>query len=85
MTAPPDSPLDRAAEGLLEKLRLFTSTLDEHERALLGALIGPGIVQAYAATEVEGFGLDGWSADDLPGALAHALHDAGVRVEGLGL
>ena len=50
--------MDDAADRLLTRLREFVATLGDDERALLSALIGPGIVEAYAATEVEGFGLD---------------------------
>lgn len=76
-----------AAERLLAKLRHFIATeLDEEERALLGALVAPGVAQAHAAAdaEVQGFG-GGWSPNDLPRALVTALRDSGVRVEGLGL
>lgn len=72
---------------MLAKLRHFVATqLDDEERALLGALVAPGVARAYAAPdpEVQGFG-GGWSPDDLPRALATALRDVGVRVEGLGL
>lgn len=73
-----------AAERLLAKLRDFIATeLDQDERALLGALIAPGVAQAHA--EVNGFAQGGWSPEDLPRALVTALRDSGVRVEGLGL
>jgi hypothetical protein len=77
-----------AAERLLTKLRHFIAVeLDPDERALLGALVAPGVAQAHfdAEAEVEGFAVSGWSADDLPRALVVALRDSGVRVVGLGL
>lgn len=77
-----------AAERLLAKLRHFIATeLDSDERALLGALVAPGVAQAHADddVEVQGFAGGGWSATDLPRALVTALRDSDVRVEGLGL
>jgi len=77
-----------AAERLLAKLRHFIATeLDYDERALLGALVAPGVARAHAEaeTEVRGFAGGGWSAADLPQALVTALRDSNVRVEGLGL
>jgi len=78
----------QAAEHLLAKLRHFIATeLDEDERALLGALVAPGVARAHpdAGADVTGFALGGWSPDDLPRTLVAALRDSGVRVEGLGL
>lgn len=75
-----------AAERLLAKLRDFIATeLDQDERALLAALVAPGVAQAHADSEVTGFVQGGWSSNDLPRALVTALRDSGVRVEGLGL
>lgn len=77
-----------AAERLLAKLRIFIATeLDQDERALLGALVAPGVAQAHVDDddEVQGFAGGGWSAADLPSALVTALRDSDVRVEGLGL
>lgn len=76
-----------AAARLLQKLRHFIATeLDEEERALMGALVAPGVARAYAPEEdVEGYGLVGWAPSDLPESLAAELRRAGVRVEGLGL
>jgi len=78
----------QAAERLLVKLRHFIATeLDHDERALLGALVAPGVAQAHPDPEadVQGFTVGGWSPGDLPQALVSALRDADVRVEGLGL
>ena len=77
-----------AAARLLEKLRHFIATeLDAEERALLGALVAPGVAQAYGDddSDVEAFGMVGWSPSDLPDALVDELRRSGVRVEGLGL
>ncbi len=79
--------MDRAAAArLLEKLRRFIATeLDDEERALFATLITPGVAQAYRDDDVQGFGVAGWTPNDLPEALATELRRAGVRVEGLGL
>ncbi|MDQ6728539.1 MAG: hypothetical protein M3066_20610 [Actinomycetota bacterium] len=77
-----------AAERLLAKLRHFIATeLDQDERALLGALVAPGVARAHPDpdAEVQGFAAGGWAPGDLPEALVNALRDADVRVEGLGL
>lgn len=77
-----------AAERLLAKLRHFIATeLDHEERAMLGALVAPGVARAHSGpeAEVEGFAIGGWSPADLPRALVDALRDSDVRVEGLGL
>lgn len=76
-----------AAARLLEKLRHFITTeLDADERALLSALVAPGVAQAFGQDDdVEGFGLTGWAPSDLPEALVAELRRAGVRVEGLDL
>jgi len=72
-----------AAERLLDKLRdLVEHHLDDDERALFAALIAPGLQQAYATPEVEGFGAD-WSTTTLPTALVDAIQDRQVRIEGL--
>jgi hypothetical protein len=74
-----------AAERLLEKVRRFVAdNLDDEERALFASLIAPGVARAYSS-EVEAFGVDGWSPADLPESLIAALREGGVRVEGLGL
>jgi hypothetical protein len=74
-----------AADRLLEKLRLFIAVeLDEDERTMLAALLAPGVARAYSS-EVQAFGVEGWSPADLPEALVEALRGGGVRVEGLGL
>lgn len=74
-----------AAMSLLAKLRAFVSNdLDANERTMFAALVGPGVIAAYAADEVSGFDA-GWGAELLPDALAHAITEEGIRVEGLDL
>ena len=70
-----------AATRLLDKLRTFASdSLDDEERGLLAALIGPGIGMAYREDdEVEGFGVD-WSPSRLPDFLADAIRDRSLRI-----
>ena len=74
---------DEAAARLLEKLRAFVADeLDEQERELLAVLLAPGVAMAYPDDEVVGFSVD-WRADAVPEALANALREGGLRVEGL--
>jgi hypothetical protein len=69
---------------MLAKLRDFMAReLDGEERALLAALLTPGIARAYEEHEVEGFGLVDWLPDALPASLEEALRRGGVRVTGL--
>ena len=81
---PSQQPVDRAAaDRLLDKLRdLVEHNLDDDERALFAALLAPGLEQAYGSAEVEGFSAD-WGASTLPAALADAVRDRQVRIEGL--
>ena len=46
---------DRTVRSLLVKLRGFAETLDDDERRLFAALVGPGVEQAVEHTEVEPF------------------------------
>lgn len=76
-------PVPTAADRLLDKLRdLAANSLDDEERALLAALIAPGISQAYNEAEVNGFDALSVSAV-LPSALADAIRGRDVRIEGL--
>lgn len=74
------------AERLLAKVRAFVAGLDEEERQLFAALIGPGVSLAHRQTnetdEVLGFE-SGWGRRQLPGHLAQVVRDQGVRVVGL--
>lgn len=82
-SSPEGGPTDDAAVRLLAKLRQFvTDELDDDERALLAVLLAPGVARAYPADDVVGFAVD-WDANALPHALAEALRDGGLRVEGL--
>jgi hypothetical protein len=46
---------EATGQSLLAKLRAFTGTLDDDERRLFAALIGPGVEQAVGNAEVELF------------------------------
>jgi hypothetical protein len=71
------------ARRLIEKLRVFIADeLTQEEGSMLAALVAPGISLAYAEDEVSGFGAH-WGVGALPQALAKALQDSEVRVEGL--
>ena len=75
---------ETAAERMLGKLRDFMAReLDDEERALLAALLTPGVARAYEDREVAGFGLVDWAPDALPASLEEALRRGGVRVTGL--
>jgi hypothetical protein len=70
-----------AADRLLDKLRdLIDNGLDDEERVVLAALLAPGVARAYNEAEVEGFG---WTSETLPTALADAIRDRQLRIEGL--
>jgi hypothetical protein len=75
-----------AGARLMTKLRHFIeSELDDDERALLAALLAPGIAQAYEEVDVAGYTATVWAPDALPHALVRAIREKGVRVQGLGL
>ncbi len=72
-----------ATDRLLEKLRTFVADLDDDERQLFAALVGPGVALAYRETdEVVGFGT-GWGPQQLPDHLAASVRESGIRVIGL--
>jgi hypothetical protein len=78
----PDSG-DTAAR-VLEKLRTFVASLDTDERAIMAALLAPGVAHAYAEPEGEVVGFTmgaGWSPDRLPDSLTSQIRDKGLRVE----
>jgi hypothetical protein len=101
MSMNPDEPAaipddDAVAARLLEKLRVFVGALDDEERAVMAALLAPGVASAYTGPELEpevvGFGMnstpperDGaeraWSPERLPDSLTDRIRDQGVRIE----
>jgi hypothetical protein len=69
---------------VLDKLRTFVGTLDDDERAVLAALLAPGVAEAYnEADDVSGFGMapDRWTPERLPDALAARIRDSRFRIE----
>jgi len=77
-----------SVSSLLEKLHRFSTTeLDLDERAVLGALLAPGIRwalgQGAADDEVTSFGLLVWTPESLANGLRRALADrAGAEPAG---
>lgn len=69
------------AADFLEKMRAFAEGLDPEERALLAALIAPGVDAAWGESEVSGFGME-WNPSLLPNHLADAIRDRNLRIEG---
>lgn len=68
---------------MLQKIRRFVQEdLDEAERRMFAALVGPGVIAAYATDDVAGFSAD-WGSTVLTDALSHAIIEEGLRVEGL--
>ncbi len=74
---------DPTAERALEKLRTFVASLDDGERAVVAALLAPGVASAYAGpdAEVVGFEMTGWSPERLPDTLAARVRAQHIRVE----
>jgi hypothetical protein len=73
----------QATDRLLEKLRTFVAALDDDERQLFAALVGPGVALAYRDTDdVVGFGA-GWEPHQLPDHLAALVRESDIRVVGL--
>ncbi len=69
-----------AADRLLDKLKEFAAALDAEERALLAALLAPGVASAHEEEpEVEGFA---WRPGALPDHLADTIRSRDLRVEG---
>jgi hypothetical protein len=71
----PDVEIPDVADRLLAKLRKFVQELDRDERAVLAALLAPGIAASFPTghqpPEVEAFGFVEWDE--------RALHDAMAR------
>ncbi len=81
MTDP--SSTDPTAERALGKLRTFVAALDDDERAVVAALLAPGVASAYAEpdADVVGFEMTGWSPERLPDSLAARIRAQHIRVE----
>ncbi len=76
--------MNDVAQRVLQKVQVFVrDQLDDEERLLFGALVAPGIAQAYRDDEVEGFEAAPWAAGLLPQDMADAVRERGVRVAGL--
>jgi hypothetical protein len=81
---------EEAAQRLLQKIRSFVSDeLDDDEATLFAALVAPGVSLAYPSdegfdsdNEVSGFAAI-WRPSALPQALARALVEDRIRIEGL--
>jgi len=79
---------DAVAARVLDKLRAFIATLDDDERAVLAALLAPGVASAYDdEPEVVGFSADvgepavGWRPERLGDSLAEQVRDRHLRIE----
>jgi hypothetical protein len=78
---------DAVAARLLDKLRAFVGSLDDEERAVMAALLAPGVASAYAEPEpdpdVVGFGMASvaWKPTRLPDALTGRIRSQHLRVE----
>jgi hypothetical protein len=82
---------DAVATRLLEKLRAFVGSLDDDERAVMAALLAPGVASAYTGEEPEpelepdvvGFAMPTvpWQPERLPGALSGRIRDQHLRIE----
>ena len=81
---PPSSDdLGAVANGLIDKLSSFVSTLDVDERKVLAALLAPGIDAAWGdPAEVSGYSLD-WDPGVLPSYLGEAIRGRNLRIEGV--
>lgn len=74
---------DDPASRLLARLRAFAHELDDEERALLAALLAPGLARVWQDDEdVSGFGSVTWLPERLPDELDRAVREQGLRIEG---
>jgi len=73
------------AERLMGKIREFSASLADDERALFAALITPGVAKALAPEEdeVEGYGLTDWMPSSLPDQLSDQIKRSNITVTGL--
>jgi hypothetical protein len=92
MSAEPEEPVvsapddDAVAARLIDKLRGFIADLEEDERAVMAALLAPGVASAYTPTEepeVVGFGMPEtpWQPERLPDALSDRIREQHLRIE----
>jgi hypothetical protein len=93
MSADPDEAIaavpddDAVATRLLEKLRAFVGALDDEERAVMAALLAPGVASAYTQPEPEpevvgfGMGTSVWQPERLPESLTGRIRDQHLRIE----
>jgi hypothetical protein len=78
---------DAVATRLLAKLRAFVGSLDDEERAVMAALLAPGVASAYAEPEPEpevvGFGMSAtpWRPERLTDALTGRIRHQHLRIE----
>jgi hypothetical protein len=78
---------DSVATRLLDKLRMFVGSLDEDERAVMAALLAPGVASAYVEEdhepEVVGFGMATvpWRPERLPDTLSGRIREQRLRIE----
>jgi hypothetical protein len=84
---PSDRVVTDSAARLLDRLRWLAAQLDSEERALLAALLAPGVALAYQedskATLFGGSpttGDVGWSPDRLPAHLRNAIRRRDLRI-----
>lgn len=74
---------DDPATRLLSRLAAFAQGLDDEERALLAALLAPGLAKAWQdEDDVTGFGSVTWLPERLPDELHRAVREHGLRVDG---
>lgn len=83
ITVEPD---DATAARALDKLRTFIGSLPDDERAVLAALLAPGVASAYLdvpilQSDVAGFAMTDWRPERLPDSLAARIRSQHVRVE----
>jgi hypothetical protein len=78
---------DAVAARLLDKLRRFVGSLDDDERAVMAALLAPGVASAYDEDdyepEVVGFSMATvpWQPERLPDSLAGRIRQQHLRIE----
>jgi len=77
---------DDVAARLLGKLRVFVGSLDDDERAVMAALLAPGVASAYVEEDepdVVGFGMASvpWRPGRLPDTLSGRIREQHLRIE----